>query len=176
MISAVVTLTVLGLTLGFLLGFAALKLRVEKNPLLDEIIAILPGTQCGQCGFPGCEGAATALVAGQAPVTLCPPGGKSVAETLATKLGVSADLSQLGENVPRVAHVNELTCIGCIKCFRVCPTDAIVGAPKHIHGVLADACTACGKCVEVCPTESLQLIPVSVGLHNWQWPKPAQAA
>lgn len=176
MISAVVTLTVLGLALGFSLGYAALKLKVEKDPLLDEIIAILPGAQCGQCGFPGCEGAASALVTGQAPVTLCPPGGKSVAETLASKLGVSADLSQMGENTPMLAHVNELTCIGCIKCSRVCPTDAIVGAPKFIHGVLADACTACGKCVEVCPTESLQLIPVSVGLHNWHWPKPAHAA
>lgn len=176
MISAVVTLTLLGLGLGFGLDFAARKLKVEKDPLLDEIIAILPGSQCGQCGFPGCEGAATALIAGQAPVTLCPPGGKETAENLANKLGIVADLSQMTEAVPQVAHINELTCIGCIKCLKVCPTDAIVGAPKHLHGVLTDACTACGKCVDVCPTESLVLIPIDVNLNNWHWPKPTHAA
>lgn len=176
MLAAIIALTLLGLGLGFSLGYAALKLKVDSDPLIEEILSILPGAQCGQCGHPGCEGAAMALVNGQAPVTLCPPGGKSLAEVLASKLGVEADLSEMGENTPMVAHVNELTCIGCTKCLKVCPTDALVGAPKFLHGVLAQACTGCKKCVDVCPTECVQMIPVSVELDNWRWPKPAYAA
>ncbi len=73
-----------------------------------------------------------------------------------------------------VAYVNEETCIGCTRCFKVCPTDAIVGAPKQIHSVVADACIACKKCVDVCPTECLSLKPTKVTLHTWRWPKPPQ--
>lgn len=176
MISAIIALTLLGLGLGFALGYAALKLKVESDPLLDEIITMLPGSQCGQCGLPGCEGAAIALVNHQAPVTLCPPGGKSLAEALAAKLGVTADLSGMEDGLPMVAQVSELSCIGCTKCIKVCPTDAIIGAPKHLHGVLSEACTGCRKCVDVCPTECVQMVPVSVELNTWRWPKPAYAA
>jgi electron transport complex protein RnfB len=75
-----------------------------------------------------------------------------------------------------VARVSEATCIGCARCFKVCPTDAIVGAPKHIHAVIADACIACGKCVEVCPTECLGMHPVKTTLRNWRWAKPEPMA
>lgn len=176
MLTAIICLTVMGITFGYLLGYAAVKLKVDNDPLLDDIIAMLPGSQCGQCGLPGCAGAAAALVAGTVPVTLCPPGGKALAEALAAKLGVSADLSEMEDSLPMVAQINELTCIGCTKCLKVCPTDAIVGAAKHIHGVLSEACTGCKQCVDICPTECLQMMPVTVSLSNWRWPKPAHAA
>jgi electron transport complex protein RnfB len=176
MFSAIVALTALGLTLGFALGLASRYLKVETNPLVEELEAMLPGSQCGQCGFPGCAGAAQALADGEAPVTLCPPGGRTLAENLAARLGIEADLSALSDGPPRLARVSEATCIGCTRCFKVCPTDAIVGAPKQIHVVIQRACTACGKCVDVCPTECLRMQPVPTTLQTWRWPKPALAA
>ncbi|TAJ80509.1 MAG: RnfABCDGE type electron transport complex subunit B [Gallionellaceae bacterium] len=172
MISALVSLTALGLVLGLILGVAARVFKVEGNPLVDEILGILPGSQCGQCGFPGCAGAAQALAAGGVPVTLCPPGGRAVAEALAAKLGVDADLSSVKASGPMVAEVKEEICIGCTRCFKVCPTDAIMGAAQHIHSVFREACTACGKCEEVCPTESIKLQPIPVTLQSWHWHKP----
>jgi electron transport complex protein RnfB len=176
MIAAITSLTMLGLALGFLLGLAARYLKVEGNPLEAEIEDMLPGSQCGQCGFPGCAPAAAALVSGAAPATLCPPGGQSLALELADKLGITADLSDMEEQAPMVALIKEDLCIGCTKCFKRCPTDAILGASKQIHAVIGDACTACEKCVDVCPTECIVMRPIPVTLQNWYWPKPAIAA
>lgn len=170
--SAIISLTSLGLILGFLLAFAGRYLKVETNPVVDELETLMPGSQCGQCGYPGCRPAAEAVAAGEAPVTLCPPGGSALAEQFARILGVEIDLSGIAEPELLVAKVSEETCIGCTRCFKVCPTDAIVGAPKQIHSVVADACTACNKCVDVCPTECLQMQPVEITLKNWRWQKP----
>jgi electron transport complex protein RnfB len=172
MITAITSLTILGAILGLILGVAARTFRVEGNPLVAQLLEILPGSQCGQCGFPGCAGAAQALADGTAPVTLCPPGGRAVAIALAARLGVEADVSGVKENVPMMAEVQEELCIGCTRCFKVCPTDAIMGAAQQIHAVFREACTACGKCEAVCPTESVTLVPVPVTLHGWYWPKP----
>lgn len=169
---AIVALTVLGLFLGFLLGVAAKRFKVESDPIVDEIEALLPGTNCGQCGFPGCPAAAQAIAGGAAPVTVCPPGGKSLAETLAAKLGVSFDASAMDDEPAMLARINEELCIGCIKCFRECPTDAIVGAPKQIHVVMQQACTGCGKCVDVCPTMCIKMFAPQATLPEWRWPKP----
>jgi electron transport complex protein RnfB len=176
MISALLSLMILGLLLGGLLGLAARYFKVEGNPLEAEVEAMFPGSQCGQCGFPGCSPAAAAVVAGNAPVTLCPPGGHSLAQALADKLGVSADLSDMEEKVPSYAYVRESLCIGCTKCFKRCPTDAIMGGPKQIHAVFRDACTGCEKCFDVCPTECIEMRPVQPTLQTWYWPKPAEAA
>jgi electron transport complex protein RnfB len=175
-IAAIFSLTALGLTLGFLLGYAGRLLKVESDPLADEIESMLPGSQCGQCGYTGCAPAAIAIAAGDAPVTICPPGGRDLAEQLALKLGVEVDLSKVKEDILKLARVNQEICIGCTRCFKVCPTDAIIGAPKQIHVVILDACTGCGKCVEKCPTECLQMYPETVTLQNWRWPRPALAA
>lgn len=169
---AVISLTALGLGLGFLLGAAARFFKVEDNPLVDEIEQMMPGSQCAQCGYPGCRPAAEALVAGQAPATLCPPGGMALAEKLANKLSLDLDLGGMEDQVPMVARVTETICIGCARCFKACPTDAIVGAPKQIHAVVSDACTACGKCVETCPTEALGMYPIPTTLRTWRWEKP----
>lgn len=177
MLFAVVSLTLLGTAFGLLLGVAARYLKVEGNPLAAEIEQLLPGSQCGQCGFPGCTGAAQALADGSAPVTLCPPGGRAVVQALAAKLGIEADLSGVEEKDPMIAEVKEEICIGCTRCFKVCPTDAIMGAAQQIHVVFREACTACGKCEAVCPTESIKLQPVPVTLQSWHWHKPrAEAA
>lgn len=172
MITALISLTVLGSILGLILGIAARVFRVEGNALVAELVEILPGSQCGQCGYPGCSGAAQALAEGHAPVTLCPPGGRSVVMALAARLGVDADVSGVEDTVPMVAEVREELCIGCTRCFKVCPTDAIMGAAQQIHSVFREACTACGKCESVCPTESVRLQPVPVTLSGWHWSKP----
>ncbi len=176
MITAIASLATLGLVLGLLLGLAARYLKVETDPVVAEIEALLPGSQCGQCGQAGCGQAAAALAAGELPVTFCPPGGRSLAETLASLLGLEVDLSGVEDTQPMLARVKEATCIGCTRCFKVCPTDAIIGAPKQIHAVLQDACTGCGNCVEICPTECLQMFPIEVTLGTWRWPKPRLAA
>ena len=175
-LAAIISLTVLGTTLGLLLGVAARYLKVEGNPLVAELEQLLPGSQCGQCGFPGCTGAAQALAEGSAAVTLCPPGGRAVAQLLAAKLGIEADLSDIKDSVPMMAEIKEEICIGCTRCFKVCPTDAIMGAAQQIHVVFREACTACGKCEEVCPTESVKLQPIPVTLQSWYWHKPMGVA
>ncbi|MFA5081135.1 MAG: RnfABCDGE type electron transport complex subunit B, partial [Hydrogenophilaceae bacterium] len=119
MIAAIASLTTLGLVLGFGLGVAARKLKVEGNPLVAELESMLPGSQCGQCGYPGCTGAAQALADGNAPVTLCPPGGRDLVVQLAAKMGVEADLSGVKDSVPSIAEVREELCIGCTRCFKV---------------------------------------------------------
>jgi len=176
MIIAIMSLSLLGLTLGLLLGLAGRYLKVEQDPIVNDIEAMLPGSQCGQCGFPGCQSAAEALAAGEAAASICPPGGRLLAEALAEKLGIDVDFSMLADDEPVMAAVKEDTCIGCTRCFKVCPTDAIVGAPKQIHAVFKEACTGCKACVEVCPTECLQVHPIKLTLSTWSWPKPALAA
>lgn len=175
-ITSVLSLSLLGLTLGWLLGLAARYLKVEAGQLEAEIADMLPGSQCGQCGFPGCGPAAAALAAGSASITLCPPGGRVLAEELAQKLGVSVDLSDMEEVAPTVAHIHEHLCIGCTKCFKRCPTDAILGGPKMIHAVFNDACTGCEQCFEVCPTECIEMREVVPTLQTWYWPKPGLVA
>lgn len=172
MIAAIVSLTFLGFSLGLALGLAARHFKVDADPMVEKIEAMLPGSQCGQCGFPGCSPAAVAVAAGEAPVTLCPPGGRALAQQLADVMGVTVDLSDAEDTEPMLARVNEETCIGCTKCFKVCPTDAIVGAPKQIHTVIEEACTGCGNCIGVCPTECLDMQPIETTLRSWRWPKP----
>jgi len=176
MMAAIASLTALGFALGGLLGLAARYLKVEGNPLETEIEAMLPGSQCGQCGYPGCASAAAAVAAGSAPLTLCPAGGRALAEALAAKLGMSVDLSGVEEQAPLVAFVHEGLCIGCTKCLKRCPTDAFVGGAHMIHAVLADACIGCKKCYEVCPTECIEMREVRPTLQTWYWSKPVLAA
>ncbi|MBL8487435.1 MAG: RnfABCDGE type electron transport complex subunit B [Rhodocyclaceae bacterium] len=175
MLAAVISLSLLGAGLGLALGFASRQFAVEGNPLMDELVAMMPGSNCGQCGFPGCTGAAAAIAEGTAPPTCCPPGGKALAAALADRLGIAIDLSALEDRGPQLAVVAEEVCIGCCRCIKVCPTDAIVGAAKQIHNVLREACTGCGSCVERCPTEALVMRPVPATLQHWVWPKPAAA-
>jgi len=76
MLSALLVMAVIAIVLGAVLGYSAIKFRVEGNPLVDKIDAILPQTQCGQCGYPGCRPYAEAIASGEADINLCPPGGE----------------------------------------------------------------------------------------------------
>lgn len=177
MFTAALSMSALGFSLGALLGLAAKKFHVETPPIVDEIEEVLPGTNCGQCGFPGCRGAAEALADGGAPVTLCPPGGRDLAIELAEITGMEPPTAGSGEMVeadPLVAFIFEDHCTGCTKCYKRCPTDAIVGAAKQIHTVVMDACIGCDACVEVCPTEAIILRTKPRTLANWYWDKPDQ--
>lgn len=171
MISTIVVLTLMGLILGASLGYAAKLFHVDGDPLVDEIAELMPGTQCGQCGFAGCKPAAEAIVAGQTSITCCPPGGKQLAETLAEKLNITIDLEAMSD-VPLYANINAAQCTGCTRCYKVCPTDAIVGANKQIHAVISDACTGCRSCQKACPENCIEMRPEIQTLDNWHWPKP----
>ncbi len=175
MLIAILTMTALGLAFGVVLGVAARRFHVETPPIVDALEAVLPGTNCGQCGFPGCRGAAEAVAEDAAPVTLCPPGGREVAVQLAEMTGADLPSESSGaeaDDTPLVAFIFEDHCTGCTKCFKRCPTDAIVGAAKQIHTVITDACTGCDACVQVCPTEAILLRPKPKTLRSWHWPKP----
>jgi electron transport complex protein RnfB len=172
---AVLSLAALGAVLGMILGIAGKLLAVEANASVAEVEELLPGTNCGQCGFPGCAGAAAAIAAGEASAACCPPGGRAVAQAIAARLGLGLDLSGLADEGPKLALIAEDLCIGCCRCLKTCPTDAIIGAPKQIHNVLRDACTGCAACVEPCPTEAIRIVPVPVTLPHWVMPRPEAA-
>ncbi|TVS10862.1 MAG: electron transport complex subunit RsxB [Gammaproteobacteria bacterium] len=176
MLLSIFIIPILGILMGAALGYAARLFAIEGNPLQAEIEELLPGSQCGQCGYPGCGPAAAAVAESKAPVTLCPPGGRALAEMLALKMGVDADLSGMEEKTPAVAFIHEQLCVGCTKCFKRCPTDAIIGGPKQMHAVFADACTGCEKCFEVCPTECIEMRAVQPTLQTWYWPMPTGLA
>ena len=173
MLEAILKLTALGVSLGLVLGLASRFFKVEGNPLVDEVEDLLPGTQCGQCGYPGCRPYAEAIVNDGITVTLCPPGGKSTAALLAEKMGVELDLSAMEEKVKTVAFVDESICIGCTRCYQVCPTDSLLGAPQQVHTVIPEVCTSCEACIPLCPTEALRMVPIKTTVQNWHWSKPA---
>lgn len=174
MVAAMLVLTFIGLLLGTALGYAAKVFHIESDPLIEEVAQMMPGTHCGQCGFAGCHPAAEAIVKGDAAITCCPPGGKQLAEALAAKLGIDINLDEMADE-PLFASINAADCTGCTRCYKVCPTDAIVGANKQIHRVITAACTGCKSCFNACPESCIEMIPEGATLDNWYWPKPQAA-
>lgn len=175
MLVAILTLGGVAALLGLVLGFAAIHFRVESNPVVDQIDALLPQTQCGQCGFPGCRPYATAIAAGEADINQCPPGGSATIESLARLLAreaVPLDTSHGTTKPDSVALIDEKLCIGCTKCIQACPVDAIVGAAKQMHTVIADACTGCELCIPPCPVDCIDMVPVRIAPAEWIWPEP----
>lgn len=161
MLTPVVVFLVLGLVLGGGLGWAALKLRVESDPVVDQIDSILPQTQCAQCGYPGCRPYAEAIASGEAEINQCPPGGEAGILALAELLGreplpLNPDNGE--EQERRVAIIREESCIGCTLCIQACPVDAIVGAPKLMHTVIAAQCTGCDLCLPPCPVDCIDMV------------------
>src|SRR5512141_387108 len=122
MISALLVMVGISLLLGAVLGYSALKFKVEGNPLVEKIDAVLPQTQCGQCGYPGCMPYAEDIAKGEADINKCPTGGEEGIRKLAELLGV--DYKPSGEGAgPRakaVAFIDEQTCIGCTLCLQAC--------------------------------------------------------
>jgi len=124
------------------------------------IDALLPQTQCGKCGHPGCKPYAEGIVQGEA-INKCPPGGEATISALAQLLGVPELPPEQAPIAPQLAFIREAECIGCTKCIQACPLDAIVGAAKHMHTVIADECSGCELCVAPCPVDCIDLIPLA---------------
>ena len=133
-------------------------------PLAQRIDALLPQTQCTKCGYDGCRPYAEAIALGEAGIDQCPPGGDAGVARLALLLGrAPAALNpEFGEyRAPQVAIIDEETCIGCTKCIQACPVDAIAGASKLMHTVIASWCTGCELCIPPCPVDCIALLPVA---------------
>ena len=142
---------------------------LENYVLVDRINALLPQTQCGQCSFQGCLPYAKAIASGLADINQCPPGGDDGIRDLANLLGVSFKPlnTEFGVHKPSsVAFIVEQDCIGCAKCIVACPVDAIVGAAKFMHTVIAIECTGCELCVAPCPVDCIIMKnPPDADLH-----------
>jgi len=140
-----------------------------SQQLVEKIDAVLPQTQCGKCGFPGCRPYAEAIVAGCADINQCPPGDAEGIHKLAELLGVPPKPLNTSHGFPKpkvVAWIDEHICIGCTFCIQSCPVDAIAGAAKQMHTVIAAECTGCELCIAPCPMDCISLIPVTEKLND----------
>lgn len=140
------------------LAWAERRWPADRDGVVAAIDALLPQTQCAQCGYPGCRPYAEAVARG-ASIDLCPPGGESTQRALARLLDRPAG-SLAAAAAARVAHIDEAACIGCFRCVEACPVDAIVGAPQLMHTVLADRCTGCELCLPPCPVDCIDMTAV----------------
>ncbi len=174
LLAALLALVGLAAVFGAVLGFAAVRFKTEGNPIVDQINDLLPQTQCGQCGYPGCRPYAEAIAGGEA-INKCPPGGEAGIKALADLLDlepIPLDEEHGEEKVKAVAFIREDECIGCTKCIQACPVDAILGAAKQMHTVITSECTGCDLCVEPCPVDCIDMIPERKSLQNWHWQLP----
>ena len=173
MILSVAVLAALGLGLGWLLGLASQWLGATTDPVVERLTEALPGSQCGQCGYPGCKPYAEAIAKGDK-INKCPPGGEATIQALADLLDVEVEPLDAveGEKPQMVAFIREAECIGCTKCIQACPVDAIVGAAKQMHTVIVSECTGCDLCVEPCPVDCIDMLPVNGNLQGWKWQLP----
>lgn len=155
---AVLTLAVIALIAGLALAFAEARLPADELDRVEQVNALLPQTQCAQCGYPGCRPYAKAIVDDDAAINLCPPGGQDTVDRLAAllereprPLDGAAPLERL------VAVIDEDLCIGCLHCRNACPVDAIVGAHTVMHTVIESECTGCELCIAPCPVDCIAL-------------------
>jgi len=129
---------------------------------VKEVDALLPQTQCGECDYSGCLPYAEALVQGSASINKCPPGGVKTVKALGALLNIDvAPYLREAENntrAPSVAVIREAECIGCTKCIKACPVDAIIGSGKLMHAVINHECTGCGLCVAPCPVDCIDMV------------------
>ncbi len=175
MLAALLVMAGIGIILGAVLGFSAIRFKVEGDPLVEKIDAILPQTQCGQCGFPGCKPYATAIAKGEADINQCPPGGEDNIRKLSELLGVEFKPlnAEHGQPKPKsVALIDENLCIGCTLCLQACPVDAILGAAKQMHTIVASECTGCELCLSPCPVNCIAMVPIEEDLTTWKWKYP----
>jgi electron transport complex protein RnfB len=175
MLSTVLAIVGLVLLFGGLLGWASARFRVQSDSVIDRIDALLPQTQCGQCGYPGCRPYAAAIAREEADINQCPPGGAAGIRALAELLGRRAKPLNPQNGVEKtrtVAVIDEANCIGCTKCIQACPVDAILGAPKLMHTVIAELCTGCDLCLPPCPVDCIDRVPVAADMATWRRPKP----
>ena len=172
MLNAILAIAGLALTFGLILGYSAQRFRVEGDPIADQIDKLLPQTQCGQCGYPGCRPYSEAIAAGEADINLCPPGGEATVLALADLLGRDPKPLEVAVREKAVAVIDENTCIGCTLCIQACPVDAILGAAKQMHTVIESECTGCELCLEPCPVDCIVMVPIHQGIAEWRWAQP----
>lgn len=137
---------------------------MQKNVSPEDIDALLPQTQCGLCGHGGCMPYAEAIVFENAPINLCPPGGTKTLQKLGQLLNVDptpyVDAMRATEKPAMRAVVREAECIGCTKCIKVCPVDAIIGSAKQMHSVISDECSGCELCIPACPVDCIDMVVI----------------
>lgn len=150
--------------LGALLHRRVSRLPIDEQALAERLDALLPQTQCGRCAYTGCRPYALAMARGEAGTDRCPPGGDDTARALAALLGrtpIPVDRSYGEVAAPKVALIDEARCIGCARCLPACPVDAILGAHKRMHTVIADLCTGCELCLPPCPVDCITMVPAA---------------
>lgn len=129
---------------------------------VKAIDALLPQTQCGECGYKGCLPYAEALAQGKAPIDRCPPGGVETVKALGELLAIDPEpylpAAKVNTRAPALAQIREPECIGCTKCIQACPVDAIIGSAKRMHAIINTECTGCGLCVEPCPVDCIEMV------------------
>ena len=151
----------IGFTLALLLSLARRLLASRETDTADQVVnaidALLPQSQCAQCGYPGCRPYAQAVANGER-LDLCPPGGPETVIKLKSLLGRESDSALTGAPA-QVARIVAKDCIGCALCLDACPVDAIVGAPTYLHAVIEEHCTGCELCLPPCPVDCIELLP-----------------
>jgi Na+-translocating ferredoxin:NAD+ oxidoreductase subunit B len=173
MLLSIMVLGGLALIFGAILGYAAVRFKVEGNPVVEKINDVLPQSQCGRCNYLGCRAYAEAIAKGEASINLCTPGGELTMLELAKLLDRSPQqMIEVEEALPSLAVIDENRCIGCTLCAQACPVDAIVGAVKFMHTVIAKECTGCALCVPPCPVDCIVMQPQP--LSAWRYPYPIQ--
>ena len=160
MLLATVAFAVLGLCFGVGLGITGRLFPRVENSVADAIEELLPRTQCAQCGYPGCRPYAAAIANAAESINRCPPSGAQTIAALAALLGektipLADDVSPTRVNW--IANIDEAECIGCTLCLDACPVDAIIGASRHMHTVIAGVCTGCELCGEPCPVDCITM-------------------
>ncbi|WGE34148.1 electron transport complex subunit RsxB [Actinobacillus genomosp. 1] len=165
----IIAIAVIALIFGAILGYSSIKLKVEADPIVEQIDALLPQSQCGQCGYPGCKPYAEAIANGDQ-ITKCVPGGQPLVVKIADLLGVEVPaMDGVAEPEVKVALIHEDMCIGCTKCIQACPVDAIIGTNKAMHTVIPDLCTGCELCVAPCPTNCIEMVKQQTTTRTWNW-------
>ena len=176
MVSAILAIGLLAASFGALLGYASIRYRVEGDPVVEQVDQLLPQTQCGQCGYPGCRPYAEAIAGGDVEINLCPPGGETVMISLADLLDREPVALEQEEKRPSVARIDEQTCIGCTLCIQACPVDAILGTAKQMHTVIEKECTGCELCLPPCPVDCITMVEIPGTTENWIWPEPGEGS
>ena len=171
MLTVIITLAIIASIFGFILAYSAIRYKVEGDPVVDQIDALLPQTQCGQCTYAGCHPYAEAIAKGEADINQCPPGGEATIIALADLLDMEIKPlnAEHGEvkSLATIVRIDEQICIGCTLCIQACPVDAILGAAKQMHTVIESECTGCDLCIAPCPVDCIHVFEVKPTIRNW---------
>lgn len=177
MLTVIITLAIIASIFGLILAWSAIRFKVDGDPVVNQVDALLPQTQCGQCTYPGCRPYAEAIAKGEADINQCPPGGETTIIALADLLDVeikplNAEHGEI-KKLPTVVIIDEQVCIGCTLCIQACPVDAILGAAKQMHSVIKSECTGCDLCIPPCPVDCIHIIEIEPTVRNWTAELPA---